>query len=156
MIGPDTLVGVVEIHKQSAYPLRMAEGTGLDSLDNPRVGGWFRINEKEGIVCNTGVPFLTQGTTKPLHVRIADGNLEIEKVLQDVFALSNLTWSAPDKCQRLPITTKLGDTFLRPIASPADMEKALYGEEEGAETAEEVESGEELEDVEQPVGAEHL
>jgi len=156
MIGPDTLVGVVEIHKQSAYPLRMAEGTGLDSLDNPRVGGWFRINEKEGIVCNTGVPFLTQGTTKPLHVRIADGNLEIEKVLQDVFALSNLTWSAPDKCQRLPITTKLGDTFLRPIASPADMEKALYGEEEEAKTAEEVESGEELEDVEQPVGAEHL
>ena len=147
VIGPDTLVGMVEIHKQSAYPLRMAEGIRLDSLDNPRVGSWFRLSDKDGIVCNTGAPFLTQGTAKPLHVRIADGHLEIEKVLEDVFALSNLTWAAPDKCQRLPITTKLGDTFLRPIASPADVEKALYGEEE-EEEAEEVESDEKLENVE--------
>ena len=154
VIGLDTLVGVVEIHKQSAYPLRMAEGIRLDSLDNPRVGSWFRLSDKDGIVCNTGAPFLTQGTAKPLHVRIADGDLEIERVLEDVFALSNLTWSAPDKCQRLPITTKLGDTFLRPIASPADVEKALYGEEE--EEAEEVESDEKLENVEQPVGAEQV
>ena len=154
VIGPDTLVGVVEIHKQSAYPLRMAEGIGLDSLDNPRVGSWFRLDDNEGIVCNTGAPFLTQGTAKPLHVRIADGDLEIEKVLEDVFALSNLTWSAPDKCQRLPITTKLGDTFLRPIASPSDVERALYGEEEEEdEEAEKVESDEELEGVKQPVGA---
>jgi len=155
VIGPDTLVGMIEIHKQSAYPLRMAEGIRLDSLDNPRVGSWFRLSDKDGIVCNTGAPFLTQGTAKPLHVRIADGHLEIEKVLEDVFALSNLTWAAPDKCQRLPITTKLGDTFLRPIASPADVEKALYGEEE-EEEAEEVESDEKLENVEQPVGAEQV
>jgi hypothetical protein len=157
VVVPDALVGVVEIHKQSAYPLRMAEGIGLDSLGNPQVGSWFRLSDEEGIVCNTGTPFLTQGTAKPLHVRIADGNLEIEKVLEDVFALSNLTWSAPDKCQRLPITTKLGDTFLRPIASPADVEKALYGEEEaGDEEAEEVEAGEKLEEVEQSIGVDQV
>jgi len=155
VIGPDTVVGIVEIHKHSAYPLRMAEGTNLDSLQNPIVGSWFRLNDKEGIVCNTGAPFLTQGTAKPLHVKIAEGQLEIEKILGDVFALSNLTWSAPDKCQRLPITIKVGDTFLSPIASPADVERALYGEEEEGEQSEEIESDEdELEDVEQPVAAE--
>ena len=145
VIERDTLVGLVEIHKHSAYPLRMAEGTGLDSLDNPMVGSWFRLSDKEGIICNTGAPFLQQGTAKPLHISIVDGNLEVEKVLEDAFALSNLTWAAPDKCQRLPITTKLGDDFLRPIASPADVESALYGEEE------EVEPEEELDEVEQPV-----
>jgi len=146
VIGADTLAGVVEIHKQSAYPLRMAEGIGLDSLGNPRIGSWFRLSDKESIVCNTGAPFLQQGTAKPLHISIVDGTLEIERVLEDVFALSNLTWSAPDKCQRLPITVKLGDDFLRPIASPADVETALYGEEKEEV---EVESEEELEGVKQ-------
>jgi hypothetical protein len=148
VIKREVLVGLIEVHKHSAYPLRMAEGINLNSVDNPRVGSWFRLSDKEGIICNTGAPFLHQGTAKPLHIIIADGSLEIEKVLEDVFALSNLTWSAPDKCQRLPITTKLGDDFLRPIASPADVERALYGEEE--EEAE-VEPEEELDKVEQSV-----
>lgn len=122
-------VGTIKIHKSSASHLRLYEERN-GQLTNPRIGSYFVLNERQGIVCNTGYPFNIPGTVKPLLITIADGDLEIEKVLADIFALSQLAWTAPDKASRHPITTKLGDMFLRPIASAADEEAALYGDEE--------------------------
>jgi hypothetical protein len=127
------IVGTTKIHKSSTSHLRLYEEQNGE-IRNPRIGSYFALNEHQGIVCNTGYPFSFPGTVKPLLATIADGGLEIEKVLADIFALSQLAWTAPDKASRHPITTKLGDMFLRPIASAADEEEARYGDED--ETAE--------------------
>jgi hypothetical protein len=60
---------------------------------------------------------------------IAEGALKVEWVLEDIFALSQPVFTAPDKCGRLPLTIKLAHDFLEPIASHADDEAALYEHE---------------------------
>jgi hypothetical protein len=61
---------------------------------------------------------------------IVEGNLDIEWVLEDIFALSQPCFTSPDKCTRLPVTIKLADDFLEPIASDADEDGARYGSDD--------------------------
>lgn len=130
VLDPEVVLGVVEVHKHSAYSPRIVADTGAGKLVNPRIGSYFILNPREGFVCTTGWPFPLQGTAKALHVAIAEGSISIEAVLRDVFSLSQLIWLAPEACGRLPITIKLADDFLEPIAGETDLEEALYGEEE--------------------------
>jgi hypothetical protein len=140
-------VGTIKIHKSSSSHLRLYEEDN-GRIQNPRIGAYFILNERQGIVCNTGFPFMFSGTVKPLLITVADGDLEIAKVLADVFSLSQLAWTAPDKASRHPVTTKLGDMFLQPIASAANEEAALYGEEdEFTGEEEDAEYGEELSSI---------
>jgi argonaute-like protein implicated in RNA metabolism and viral defense len=97
---------------------------------NPQLGSWFPVNDKEGIVCNTGKPFRFQGTVNPLHVVIVEGELVIDCVLEDIFALSQLIFSAPERCGRLPATIRLADDFLEPIASKVEIDEAMYDDTE--------------------------
>ncbi len=64
------------------------------------------------------------------QVSANSGDANIRKVLQDVFSLSQLAYSAPDRPCRLPLTIKLTDTFLEAIASETNLEGALYGEDD--------------------------
>jgi hypothetical protein len=104
----------------------MFEGYQLQALHNPTIGSAYILGAREGIVCTTGLPFQFPGTAKPLSAVIREGPLDIEWVLEDIFDLSQLVFSAPDRCARLPLTIKLADDFLEPIASDADEEEALY------------------------------
>lgn len=132
-LPPDVQVGVVEIHKTSSARLRLYYERD-EIISNPGIGDYFIIDDREGVVCNTGYPFTFSGTANPLHIVIASGDLEIKKVLTDVFALAQLgAWSAPDKAARYPATIKLNDTFLEAIASESDEEAALYSEDESDE-----------------------
>ncbi len=123
-------IGVVEIHKTSSARIRLYyEENGR--ISNPSIGDYFIINDQEGTVCTTGNPFKFPGTANPLHILIAYGNLDIAKVLRDVFSLAQLAaWAAPDKAVRNPVTIKIGDTFIEHIASDSDTENALYSEYE--------------------------
>lgn len=129
LLPADVEIGVVQIHKSSSARLRLYEQHASNTR-NPGMGAYFPVDSRQGIVCNTGWPFELPGTVIPLHASIVYGDLEIEKVLADIFRLSQLAWSAPDKSSRMPVTIKLGDEFLRPISSEADEEAALYGDEE--------------------------
>lgn len=135
ILAQDVQIGIVEVLKHSSLGLRLAfERDGR--LGNPRIGSWHAWNNGEGIVCTTGTPFRNQGTANPLHIRVAYGDLDISKVLEDVFALSQLCWMVPDNCIRLPITIKLADDFLRPVAADADEDEAVYGEDHDEEEPE--------------------
>jgi hypothetical protein len=129
ILPPGVEVGVVEIHKQSALGLRLVEKKEGKYM-NPQLGSWFPVNDKEGIVCNTGKPFRFQGTVNPLHVVIVEGELVIDCVLEDIFALSQLIFSAPERCGRLPATIRLADDFLEPIASKVEIDEAMYDDTE--------------------------
>lgn len=137
VLPPDVVVGVVDIRKTTADHLRMVEGPDVNALQNPTVGSYYLIGPHEGIVCTTGRPFRFPGTAKPLAAVQVEGALDLEWVLEDIFALSQLVFTAPDKCMRLPLTIKLAHDFLEPIAGDADDEAALYGPEtpEGLEAA---------------------
>jgi hypothetical protein len=127
IIGKETRTSIVDIHKTSLRPLRMVEKNG-NKLENPVIGSPFILNDNEGMILTTGKPFLTQGTAQPLDINIPVGDIKIEPILEDIFSLSQLIWSAPNKCSRIPITIKLADEFLRPIAAIMD-EEDIYTEE---------------------------
>ena len=122
----DIEVGVVDIRKTTTEQVRMVEGESLETVQNCPVGSYSVLNQSEGVICTTGRPFRFPGTAKPLTAVIVQGTLDVPWMLEDIFALSQLTFTAPDKCARLPITVKLADDFLEPIASKVDDEEALY------------------------------
>ncbi len=126
--------GIVEIHKSTTSNLRLFLER-QNRIENPEIGDWFALDNKQGIVCNTGWPFQVPGTVKPLLISIVHGDLTLEKILADVFALSLLAWTAPDRSSRVPIVNRLGDLFLRPLASEADDRAALYEDDDFVEAA---------------------
>jgi hypothetical protein len=110
--------GVIDLHKQSAVPLRIALQTNsFDSLENPIAGTYKLINHKEGFIYNTGYPFQIPGSAKPLNLSLKSGNINFLMVLEDIFCQSMLAFSAPDRSNSLPVTIKLIDTLLEPLSN---------------------------------------
>ena len=134
LLEADTVYGMVEVHKTSAEGCRLVEEPYGEPLRNPSIGSWAYINHKEGIVCTTGFPFRFSGTVKPITVRIAAGHLDLEKVLEDTYRMSQLCWPVPDRCIRLSIDLKLCDDYLRSVAGAADDDESLFGEDDEGET----------------------
>ena len=124
-LSTDVVTGVVDIHKSSAFRIRLCEENN-DLLANPNVGDYFIFDSKQGIVCNTGYPFRISGTVNPLFASITDGDLDIKFVLEDIFCLSQLAYAAPRSAARNPSTISIGDFFLEAVASDSDREAALY------------------------------
>lgn len=129
---PEKMVkGVVEIQKTSAQRWRLfarekKHGTNESSIYNPIVGSYFKFTAKQGLICTTGAPGRIPGTSKPLVANIVEGNLDIEKVLRDIYWLSVLAWTKPDGVQSLPITIKLADTWLEPIGAAISENEAMF------------------------------
>ena len=96
-------------------------GQGLD-VENPMVGNWIPTSPDEGYVCTTGHPFRIPGTSNPLHIRRAAGDMPVEHCLSDVFSLSCLTWTRPEGATRLPISIKLCDRILFDEAAEYDQD----------------------------------
>ena len=116
---------VVEVAKSAPAPLRLFDvkrsktGPG-PHIENPIVGNWVQTAPDEGYVCTTGRPFRIPGTSNPLHIRRAAGEMSIEHCLSDIFLLSCLTWTRPEGAMRLPISTKLCDLSLFDEAAEYD------------------------------------
>lgn len=129
---------VVEIAKSAAAPMRMYYvRLGHDGrphvAENPLVGSWIDVDEEEGFVCTTGRPFRIPGTANPLHVKRAHGTMPIANCLEDVFALSCLTWGRPEGVTRLPISIKLCDRSLYDEAAEYDQDEVAFGNDNYAE-----------------------
>ena len=116
--------GVVDLHKQSIIPFRLASQTnGYNHLENPLVGTYKLLSGTEGFLFNTGYPFIIPGTAKPLHLSLKTGNVEFVKIMEDIFHQSMLAFSAPDRSNALPITIKLIDTLLEPLTGATEEEE---------------------------------
>ena len=122
----------VEIAKSAPAPLRLfnvkpeRHGQGV-YVENPIVGDWMPVGPDEGYVCTTGRPFRIPGTSNPLHIRRAAGDMPIEHCLSDVFSLSCLTWTRPEGATRLPISIKLCDRILFDEAAEYDEAVIEFG-----------------------------
>lgn len=124
--------GIVEVYKSSVSMPRLVRSKNR-KINNPLIGSYEFINDQEAILVTTGFPAKIRGTAKPLLIRKRFGNINLKHAIQDIFDLSNLCYAAPDKPQSLPITLKIVDDFLTPIAY--DIASPGYDEEE--ETKEE-------------------
>lgn len=121
ILSQSPLWGIVDLHKQSAVPLRVALQTdGHEKLVNPKAGSFKMVNGREGFIFNTGFPFGIRGSAKPQHISLKAGNIQFVKVMEDIFCQSMLAFSAPDRSNSLPICIKLIDILLEPLAISAD------------------------------------
>jgi hypothetical protein len=83
-------------------------------IDNPLVGTCvFPFNEeKRAVVCTTGRPYLTQGTSAPLVVNMLDihGALNKEDVLRDLIWEADMCFTKLDMGMSLPWILHVADT----------------------------------------------
>jgi hypothetical protein len=84
------------------------------SVTNPLVGKCvFPFDDdKTGLICTTGAPYLTQGTACPLLAHILDirGESNRNAVMQDLIWESDLCFTKPDMGMSLPWVLNVADT----------------------------------------------
>jgi hypothetical protein len=134
LIEADYNCNFVEIRKTSSIPVRFFDiisekGTMRTFTVNPKIGTYVMFQDN-AFLCTTGRPFRFLGTTQPLQVVKIEGKLDFRSILEDVFALSNLTWTKIDYCSRLPISIKLLDIRLREFAGEYSEFEMKFNEEE--------------------------
>jgi hypothetical protein len=119
--GNEIKTGVVDVAKSSAVPVRAAEFVGKsNSLENPVSGTHFYMNSKDAFIFNTGAPYKVPGSSNPIHVSYSSGNIDFDKALEDIFRLTQITFSSPDRPTSLPLPLKLIDTLIRDVAHEYD------------------------------------
>ena len=128
LLDGSVVFGAIEIAKKFNAGLRLVQERN-GRLENPRIGAARAVGASEGIVCTTGFPFSLRGTSSPLAVRIYEGQLNLDWVMEDIFRKSLLSWPTPDHCMGVPIDLKLCDEMLRAFAADANEEEAVYGQE---------------------------
>lgn len=124
---------VVEIPKNSVASLRLYEITSEynifetkndnNAVKNPKIGSWFTVNQNEGFVATTGREFKHRGSSKPLYIKRALGEMSIEALLKDVYWLSTLAHSKPDDCSRNPLTISYADKLINDFGGGYDEEE---------------------------------
>lgn len=132
ILPDDVSVNIVEIPKHSILQLRLFEvlkqydilntQQDNDSVLNPEIGSWVKINEREACLCTTGREFVHNGSSNPLYIKFPYGNMGIEQILEDVYYLSCLAYTKPDDCSRYPLTIKITDRRINILGSDFDME----------------------------------
>lgn len=110
-LPPDVRVGVVEIHKTSATRPRLYQRI-KGRFANPPMGLFARFSDYEGAVATTGFPMLKYGTAHPLYFEVVSGDIDIDDIAHDIYALSHLAFASPGSCMRLPFTIALADFVL--------------------------------------------
>ena len=80
----------------------------------------------DGFLSTTGYPFNRPGTSKPLHIKFLEGNMEFEDCLEGLFSLSCLSFTRPDDCSTVPVNLRLLDRRLREEGSDYDSDGVRY------------------------------
>ena len=113
--------GVIDVAKSSSVPVRAASFNGnYRSLENPNCGTYFFMNKNDAFIFNTGYPYHVPGSSNPIHVSFTCGTIDFEKALEDIFRLTQITFSSPDRPTSLPLPLKLVDTLIRDVANEYD------------------------------------
>ena len=121
----------VALPKRSAAGHRLfavREDGARSQIRNPVIGTWLRLSDDEALLSTTGRPFKLPGTAQPLLLRRMTGEEAIGSLAEDVFALTQLAWTAPDRCIRDPFILRYTDQMLRVVGADIDREEVSFGE----------------------------
>lgn len=123
---------IIEIPKSSIVPFRLFEiSSEYDIINtkednnqtlNPQIGSWVNLNGKEAFLCTTGREFRHDGTSNPLYIKHVLGDVNFERIVEDVYYLSCLAYTKPDDCSRFPLTIKITDRRINTLGSEYDSE----------------------------------
>jgi len=128
ILPADAELSIVEVHKHNSVPMRLVSwDEKSNQLFKPCIGKAVVMTQDEGYVCTTGEPFSRPGTPRPLRIVRAYGAMPIEHCMQDIFSLTNLTWTRPEDCSRFPITIRLADKFLADEKTEYDEDELEFG-----------------------------
>jgi hypothetical protein len=81
-------------------------------------------------LATTGLPYIFPGTAKPIQLTKTEGNLPLRVLSEDLFWLSNLTWTRVEDCSRVPISIKMTDIRLREVAGDYNRDAVQYDNQE--------------------------
>lgn len=129
LLADDYRYGIVEIHKTSASRPRLYKRQD-NKFNNPEMGLFAQLNSFEGILATTGSPVLRRGTAQPLAIELADGDIPLEDIAHDIYALSHLAFASPGSAMSLPFTIALADRILRESSPGKEID--MYEDEEDA------------------------
>ncbi len=120
----------IEIRKTSFNPIRLFRvkynpTQNREFISNPIIGTYLR-NGNEAYLMTTGFPYQHDGTSLPLHLTYYEGTLSFEEALQDIFSLTNLTWTKINDCSREPLPIRYCDSQLRSIAGDFDNDEIEF------------------------------
>ncbi|MBV6419568.1 MAG: hypothetical protein DAHOPDDO_00791 [Ignavibacteriaceae bacterium] len=118
------------IRKTSLNPIRLFRveynpTLNREFVSNPMIGTVL-LNDNEAYLMTTGFPYQHDGTSLPLHLTYYEGTLSFEEAVQDIFSLTNLTWTKIDDCSREPLPIKYCDLQLRSIAGDFDSDEIEF------------------------------
>ncbi len=138
ILSPNAGYAMLEIPKSAPAPVRLYEVLRLSEnqsvVNNPQVGTYYLLDDRNGYLCATGRAFSRPGTVKPVHVKYLEGTLPFVKCLEDVYFLTALAWTRPEDCTKHPITIKLTDRRLGEDAETFDSDALEYSAMEGGVT----------------------
>lgn len=134
LISSDYNYSLVEVRSSSRVPFRffkteIAPGSLKEYTYNVITGTYTLLSENESFMCTTGPPYYRDGTNNPLHIYKVEGHMPFEKILEDIFYLSNLTWTRIDDCSRQPLSIKMNDIRLKELAGEFDEDALEFAEE---------------------------
>lgn len=110
-------LAVLDVAKSSAIPLRAAVRDDNNMLANPICGTVVPIRtDKDAYIFNTGFPYQVGGSSNPIRVSLSSGSIDFNKAVDDVFAMTQLNFTAPDRASSLPLPLKLIDLLIRDVA----------------------------------------
>lgn len=99
-------VAMVSIKKN--VPYRVFRGFG-EHVKKPQSGDFYFMDERNVVLCPTGVDETDQGMPKPIVAEIIPirGSLDSKKVAEDIFKLTYLNWGSPGSSYSLPAPVKM-------------------------------------------------
>lgn len=123
----DLRLVVAELRKSHA-PIRIFHfDVSSERWKNPFPGCYRVLTAETGLVNTTGRPVEWDGqrrtaSTLFVNVVLARGAADVRAVLEDVYKLTQLNWSAPDIDINLPVTIRWADDALREEFIPTDLD----------------------------------
>lgn len=127
-------VSFVEILKNSPVAIRFfdveGKSNGSPRVYNPQVGAYWQMTNDDVYIATTGRAFLRKGTAGPLHIKCTKAAIPLKNIVEDIYALSCLTWTSPKSCSRIPMTIRLADIRLTEHAGGFDEDTLTYGEDD--------------------------
>lgn len=112
ILGQDFYFDFAEYHKTSRKGVRVWERDG-GKIENALEGSYTLFGKNQAVLIPTGGGTLRQGTAAPiLIVGKHSPNINIKKVIEDVFISSQLNYASPGVAQRLTFAAKRVDDQL--------------------------------------------
>lgn len=110
-IGERSVWTAVEVHKDAeGWRVFRNEGRVMNSLAGECI---FPYDDDDvALVCTTGAQFVTQGTVRPLMLRVINisGRAQLNDVIRDVVWGADMCFTKPDTGMRLPWVLNVADS----------------------------------------------